>query len=167
MHQITTRYALCSSTNLQMISGRFMRTHHISLRNRTGGAKLGSYKQPGRWFMERRWWSRIWHVIWRYIGLFSIRMSKSTNITDVLSLVRKFLASFNTRLATLAAEVLSPEFLSFPCTLWNVKASNDKDYCSCRTMTGKNSRKIFYLNNKRCRLFSADDIPEPITAYSI
>ena len=46
-----------------------------------------------------------------------LRMSKSTNITDVLSLVRKFLASFNTRLATLAAEVLSPEFLSFPCTL--------------------------------------------------
>jgi len=42
MHQITTRDALCSSANLQMISGRFMRTHHVSLKNRTGGAKLGA-----------------------------------------------------------------------------------------------------------------------------
>ena len=33
-------------------------------------------------------------------------------------------------------------------------------------MTGKTySHQIFYLNNKLYRLFSADDIPKPITVY--
>ena len=99
-----------------------------------------------------------------------LRMSKSTNTTDVLSLVRKFLASLSTRLATLSGEVLSPVFLSFPCRLWRQEQAWDykqarKANAAAQQWQQKHKLQNFYLGNKLYRPFSADNIPKPVTAY--
>jgi hypothetical protein len=101
-----------------------------------------------------------------------LRTSKSTNITDVLSLVRRLRASSSTRLATLAAaEVASPELLlPFPCRLWRGSQGTTVKATACqlqrqRTMADETVVKIFYLDDKLYRPFRADDVPEPVAAY--
>jgi hypothetical protein len=157
MHQIT-RYARTLPPT----------PHHLT-ENTT---KLGSYiiEQPGR---RRSMGScSLRNLPCQSTGEIQgslLRTSKSTNITDVLSLVRRLRASSSTRLATLAAaEVASPELLlSFPCRLWRGRQPRDdsEGHCMPEQWRTKRSSRSFYLDDKLYRPFRADDVPEPVAAY--
>ena len=89
-----------------------------------------------------------------------LMVSKSRKIVDVLSFVRRVLASLNTNLAILSAEFsISAPYLSFVCPV------SDTEDCQCKKtkisliQPAKCSRQVSYLKDKLHNFLDTDNIP--------